>query len=261
MTTIDRQSPKIIVFPTSHPDGAAPAHVELDKTIGDVPTWSIQTLNAGPPRSSSVYSQHVRDTVGSSYDWSDEIRFDKRTGRLASFVLKTPEAGTVAPEIARSWLTLPRRTGIPVLDDRENGFHVDPLDLRYLSDDSSALVVTDARLPGPDSSSLRLAVSDDVDLLFHRGRYGGWILENPLAHLVAEPGDEIPGSDDHRLHEPMRDYLALVIEPNIGRMSDEDPTIQRMLQALQARVQDLDGVQARALLGAVERTLETFYPG
>jgi hypothetical protein len=64
------------MFPTSQPEGAAPAHVELDKTVGAVPTWSIQTLNAGPPRSSSGYSQHVRDTVRSSYDWSDEIRFD-----------------------------------------------------------------------------------------------------------------------------------------------------------------------------------------
>lgn len=261
MTTFDRQITQIVVFPTSQPVGTAPAHIEVDTTVADVPTWSVQTLNAGPPRSSPAYNQHVHDTVGSSYDWSDEIRFDKRTGRLASFVLKTPEAGTVAPEIAKSWLALRRQTGIPVLDDRENGFHVDPLDLRYLSDDSSALVVTDAKLPVPDSSSLRLAVSNDVDLLFHGGRYRGWILENPLAHLVAEPGDESCGSDDPRLHELLRDYLDLVIEPNIARMSDQDPEIQRALQALRESVRDIDGPQARALRSAVARTLETFHPG
>src|SRR4051794_31455672 len=111
-TKTDRQ---ILTFPTSQPDGTVLAHVELGKRLDDVPTWSIQTLNAGPARSSPAYGPHLHDTVGSSYDWSDEFRFDKRTGRMASFVLKTPEAGAVDPEIARSWLALPRQPGIPVL--------------------------------------------------------------------------------------------------------------------------------------------------
>jgi len=261
MTTTDRQTSQIVAFPTAQPEGEARARVEQDRAIGDVATWSIQTLNAGPGRSSPRYDQHVRDTVGSSYDWSDELRFDKRTGRLASFVLKTPEVGEVEPELARSWLALPRQAGIPVLEDRENGFHVDPLDLRYLADDGLALVVMDAKAPVPDRSSLRLAIGSDVDLLFHHGRYSGWILENPVAHLVAAPGDRIPGSDDPRLHGLLREYLTLVVEPNIARMSDEDPEVHARLQALCAQVRSVDGVSARALLSAVERVLETFYPG
>jgi hypothetical protein len=248
------------MFPTSQPEGAALAHVEFDKTIGDIATWSIQALNAGPLRSSSEYDQHIRDTVGSSYDWSDEIRFDKRTGRLASFVLKTPEAGTVNPGIAKSWLAMPRHAGIPVLEDRKKGFHIDPLDLRYLADDGSALVVMDAKMPLPDSSSLRLSIGRGVDFLFHRGRYGGWILEHPVAHLVAEPGDKISGSDEPGLHSLLGEYLALVVEPNLARMSDEDPEMRQALQALRARVGELDGVQARSLLAAVERAFEVFYP-
>lgn len=258
MTTTDRQ---IVTFPTSQPDGKALARVELGKVLDDVPTWSIQTLNVGPVRSSPVYGRHLRDTVGSSYDWSDELRFDKHTGRLASFVLKTPEAGVVDPEIARSWLALPRQTGIPVLEDLENGFHIDPLDLRYLTEEGSALVVTDAMMPASDSDSLRLAIGDDVDLLFHRGRYRGWILESPILHLVADPGDTPLGTDDARLHELLREYLTLVVEPNIARMSDEDPEMHKALQALRARVRNIDGPQAGALLCAIERALEVFYPG
>ena len=95
-----------VTFPTSNPDGQARAHVEAGASLDDVPTWSLQTLNAGPARSSPAYDRHLEATIGSSYDWSDELRFDKRTGRLKSFVLGTPEAGeylalVVAPNIER----------------------------------------------------------------------------------------------------------------------------------------------------------------
>jgi hypothetical protein len=165
------------------------------------------------------------------------------------------------PVIARSWLALPRQTGIPVLDDRANGFHIAPLDLRYLSEDAGALVVAGAKLPAADRSSLRLAISHDTDLLFHHGRYAGWILESPIAHLVAEPGEAAPGADEPRLHESLRAYLALVVEPNITRMSDDDPDMRAALLALRTRLRDIDAVQARTLEGIVARVLDVFYPG
>jgi hypothetical protein len=59
---------------------------------------------------------------------------------------------------------------------------------------------------------LRLVIGRDTELLFHRGRYSGWMLGSPIAHLAA------PGTDDPRLHERLREYLALVVEPNIARM-------------------------------------------
>jgi len=262
MTTSDRQSSKMVMFPTSQPEGSALAHVELDRAVAAVPSWSIQTLNAGPLRSSPAYDQHVRDTVGSSYDWSDEIRFDKQTGRLVSFVLKMPEAGGVEPGIARSWLDLPRHAGIPVLDNRENGFHIDPFDLRWLSDDGGALVVMNENMPVADSGSLRLAINNDVDLLFHHGRYGGWVLLSPVAHLVAAPGDKISGADEPRLHDLLREYLEIVIEPHVARMCcDEDAEMYRALRALCSRAREIGGVPALALLSAAERALKIFYAG
>jgi hypothetical protein len=261
MTATEHPISMAVAFPTSNPDDEARAHVELGASLDDVPTWSLQTLNAGPARSSPAYGRHLEATIGSSYDWSDEFRFDKRTGKLTSFVLKMPEAGALEPAIARSWLALPRRTGIPVLDHRENGFHVDPLDLRHLAEDAAALVVAGAALPRADRDSLRLAVGRDTDLLFHHGRYSGWTLGSPIAHLVSEPGEAAPGTDDPRLREPLREYLALVVEPSIARMSDEDPDLREALRALRARVRSVDAGPARALESSIERVLDTFYPG
>lgn len=261
MTSDGRQMPGDLEFPTSNPIGCTPAHLEAKQLVEGASTWSLQTLNLGPLRSSPSYAQHLRDTVGSSYDWSDELRFDKRTGRLTSFVLKTPEAGTLSLAIARSWLALPRRAGIPVIENREDGFHVDPLDLRYLAEEDNALIAADARMPQASGSSLRLAVAQDVDFLFHEGRYCGWVLERPLAHLVAEPGDAIPDSDEPRLHDLLREYLSLAIEPNLARMSDEDPAMQAALSSLCDRARAFDAAQARAIGTAAGRLLETFYPG
>lgn len=260
MTAIDHPRSMPVTFPTSNPDGEAAGHVELGASLDDVPAWSLHTLNAGPARSSPAYGRHLEVTIGSSYDWSDELRFDKRTGKLRSFGLKTPDAGALEPAIARSWLALSRRTGIPVLDHCENGFHVDPLDLRHLTEDAAALVVAGAALPPADRDSLRLAIGLDIDLLFHHGRYSGWILASPIAHLVSEPGETASGTDAPRLHEPLREYLALVVEPIIARMGDEDPDLRAELHALRARVRAIDGQQARALESGIERVLETFYP-
>jgi hypothetical protein len=118
-----------------------------------------------------------------------------------------------------------------------------------------------AKLPAADRSSLRLAIGHETDLLFHHGRYAGWILESPIAHVVAEPGEAAPGADEPRLHESLRAYLALVVEPNITRMSDEDPDMRAALLALRTRLRDIDAVQARTLEGIVERVLDLFYPG
>lgn len=202
MTATEYPISMVVAFPTSNPDGQAAARVELDASLDDVPTWSLQTLNAGPARSSPAYGGHLEATVGSSYDWSDELRFDKRTRKLRGLMLKMPEAGALESATARSWLAVPRRTGIPVLDHRENGFHVDPLDLRHLTENAAALVVASATLPSADRDSLRLAIGRDTDPLLHHGRYRGWILGLPIAHLVREPGGAAPGTDDPRLHEP-----------------------------------------------------------
>src|SRR3954467_13412877 len=115
MTATEHPLSMAVTFPTSNPDGDARAHVELGASPDDVPTWSLQTLNAGTARSLPAYGRYRDATIGSSYDWSDELRFDTHTGGPGRFVLvlKTPEAGGFEPAIARAWLALGRRAGSP----------------------------------------------------------------------------------------------------------------------------------------------------
>lgn len=260
-TTSDRQPPEIIEFPTSQPEGQALASIDVGNALDSVLTWSIQTLNLGPTRSSPKYDQHLRDTVGSSYDWSDELRFDHRTGRLASFILKTPETELTDLAVATSWLALPRAAGVPVLQDRDHGFHVDPLDLRYLSDDAGALLVVEGTMLPADGNSLRLAIGPDADLLFQHGRYVGWVLLHPASHLVASPGDVPDRTDDPQINNLLREYLSLVVDPNIAKMSDEDQEVKVALESLSRRARQIRGPKAGALGHAIERVLEAFYPG
>jgi hypothetical protein len=121
-------------------------------------------------------------------------------------------------------------------------------------------VIPDAKMQAPNSGSLRIAIARDTDLLFQHGRYIGWILRNPVAHLVSDPAETAPGTDDVRLHPLVREYLAIVMEPNITRMNDDDPALRAALETLGARITEVDAVQARAVADIVERTLEAFYP-
>lgn len=255
--------PESVTFPTSLPYGVLSARIELGQSLRGAPTWDIRTLNIGPLRSAPEYNQHLRDTVGSSYDWSDEFRFDRRFGLLSSFVLKTPEDGGVERVIAESWLALPRDAGLPAIENRAVGFHIDPLDLRYLSDSGSQFVAADRRVQVADYESLRLAICPDVDLLFQRGNYCGWILANPIAHLVVAPSYKPSCSSnvsDPELVGCLCDYLALVVQPNIDRMNEGDPEIRRTLKELGARVDSIKGPAALAIRRRVEEVLEIFYP-
>jgi hypothetical protein len=237
----------------------APGRLTPGRSLTQTPTWDIRTLNAGPTRSAPEYDQHVAETVGSTYDWGDELRFDRRTGLLASFILTTPEDGGIDPAIARSWLCLHRREGLPAIDDRRAGFEVDPLDLRLLSDDGHHLVASDQHLEPAGGDAVRVAIHPDVDLLFQRHRYVGWMLHHPIAHLVAAPGEPPPSGDDPRITTVLRDYLTLVVQPQIDRMNAEDPGVRAELEALDARVAALDGSAASALRRRIRETLDNFY--
>lgn len=58
-----------------------------DEALSSCPTWCIDPLGAGPARSSAGYDTLLLQTSGSSYDWSDEVRFDNDTGLLVSLMV------------------------------------------------------------------------------------------------------------------------------------------------------------------------------
>lgn len=253
----------MIGFPTPDPESFIPARIEADRALDQAPTWSLQTLLAITSRPSPAHEPHLLGTVGSDYAWGDEIRFDRRTGLLRSLLLKTPEEGAVAPALAASWLALPRRPGLPAIS-RTTGFNFDPLDLRLLTEEGRHLIVLLAETAAPDPDAVRLAIHADCDLLFARGRYCGWVLHDPVAHMVvAHRGDAPAGSaaDDPELIGLLRDYLALVIQPNIDRMYDRDPELHAALEALlgRARACRARGPAPQTLATRIADVLDNFY--
>src|SRR5262245_18121014 len=108
----------MIGFPTPGPEGSIAIRIDGARSLANAPTWSLDTAQVGVARSSADYERHLTATFGSSYYWSDELRFARDTGALSSFVLKTPEAGTIEAAVAASWLGLERRSGLPVVEPR-----------------------------------------------------------------------------------------------------------------------------------------------
>jgi hypothetical protein len=250
-----------LALPTSGPDGLAAVRIVPELALPGGAWWDLWTVQAGLSRSDPSYDDYLSETTGSSYDWSDEFRFDLRTGLLSSLVLKTPEDGTADAEVTETWSGQPRRPGLPELVDRTRAFHVDPLDLRGLSGDGRHLIATDRQLGAAGSGSLRLAVHPALDLLFQDGRYRGWMVIEPLAHLVINRDDApVPGSapSDPAVRRALRDYLALVVQPAIDRMSDGDPEPRRALAELRSRLEGRDGA-ANVLRHRIDDVLDTFY--
>jgi hypothetical protein len=247
----------MIGFPTPGTEGAIAIRIDAARSLAQAPTWSLDTVQVGVARGSAEYERHLTATFGSSYDWSDELRFACDTGALSSFVLKTPEAGTIEPAIAASWLGVERRAGLPIVEPRATGFHIDPLDVRALSADGRSLVVLRAGVGAAEGATgcTRLAIHPTFDLLFTAESYVGWVLHDPIAALGSRDADD---ADAVAL---LRAYLALVVEPNIERMSDQDEAVGAALRELRERAggQSARSNAARVIATRLADIIDTFY--
>lgn len=251
----------MIAFPTPGPDDIVTAQLRAGLGLERRPSWDLQTVRSCPYRSSPEYEPFVRNSVGSSYDSGDELLFDAASGLLRSFILKVPEVGSIDPVLVRAWLAVPRTLGLPAIS-RDTGFVIDPLDVRSLSADGQHLLVLGATPPEPSGGALRVAVHPDFDMLFSNGKYCGWVLHEPIAHLAPVKNEDGPRSpEDSELVELLRDYLALVIEPNVNRMQDHDPSIRTALEALleRARACRAPGPAAEAIAVRVAELLDWFF--
>lgn len=254
-----------LTFPTEHPHGQLRAHVEPGRALGEPLSWDLYTVALGSRRAMhDSYEEHLRYLASAGYEWDDELRFDDE-GRLAGLVLKIGEQGPLPEAVARSYLALPRTRGLPVVGHHRHAAHLTPETLRCLADDARALVVLSREAPSADASALRLAVHDELDLLFCGGRYVGWCLAEPLELLAgaSELAPEARTADPRHasLGAVLRDYLALVVGDTLAAMERGDHQVLVALEALRARVLELRGHDpvADGLASRIEELIETFY--
>ncbi|KYF71252.1 hypothetical protein [Sorangium cellulosum] len=254
----------MVEIPTASSPSALHAEVLHNQNIPFIPEWQFRTLTVGPRRSSPIYDQHIVDTVGSSYDFGDEMRFGKEDGLLRGLVLTMPDRNMEnAVDAIDAWLNTTRiqallRLASPI------PFALDGADVRAMDEDGRILLATLNSGARWDGQRLRIAVSTDTDLLFTDGRFCGWLLMNPLEHLRygdgrgAEPSAASSGGEALEL---LRSYLALVAEPNIERMEDQDEELKIALADLKHRAAQasLRELKAREITAQLDDLLDRFY--
>jgi hypothetical protein len=226
------------------------------------PKWTFRTVNAGPWRSSTMYVQHIAETVGSSFDDGDEFRFGTSDGVLRSVILIVPDRNSASDYRALEWLRAPSVTGILELCVASS-FSLNPADCRTFFEDGEAIVCTLDDALRAEGERQRVSIACDLDLLFLERKYCGWILWKPVSHLVSSnigDTDEMsPG--EVSVVDVVREYLSIVADPNIEKMEDQDEEVRRLLLDVRRRAFELtgDSVSVKALRAKIDDLLENFY--
>jgi hypothetical protein len=104
-----------------------------------------------------------------------------------------------------------------------------------------------------DTPDRRIKLAEDFDLYFAGDEPAGWRIANPERHL--EPA---PGPADPALATLLCSYFALIAEPGIERMEEEDPGMRRAIEELAARVEPTSP-QRRAVHDRLIGLIDFFY--
>ncbi|WP_437781229.1 hypothetical protein [Sorangium sp. So ce1097] len=263
--TSDATSSLLVEIHTASSPSILRAEVLYNQTLPFISEWQFRTLTVGPRRSSPVYDKHIAGTVGSSYDFGDEMRFGKEDGLLRGLVLTMPDRNMEDADGAiDTWLSTTRTRALLRLVS-PTPFALDGADVRAMDEGGRVLLSTLNGVAQHDGQRLRIAVSTDTDLLFADGRFCGWLLMNPLEHLRygdedrrTEPSAVSSGSETLEL---LRSYLTLVAEPNIERMEDQDEEVKTALAGLKHRAAQasLREPKAREIAAQLDDLLDRFY--
>jgi hypothetical protein len=230
-------------------------HIAVNVVDGDELPYSARLVLAGlsiivgPYNSGLEHERHFLDTIGSG-SWHapeyDELRFSVEDRRLKSVWFRIPErnAGEPAP-----WASCTKHRGTLEL----TGASPSQLSLSSIrtydpGTDLFACVRADA-INVESGSCFCLRIAEDLEIVFADGEACGWRLHHAVRHLVAAWEQPTLRDDDPRLAEAFAEYLALVAEPNIEAIEDEDEEIERRLRQLSERVSKLDDTPQRRALG------------
>ncbi len=179
-----------------------------------------------------VYDKEIGNTFGS--EESDRFRFSSQYRTLNSVHLAFPYDNIIINPInMMKWLKTKRVVGLPRLD-RECYFTIDTPENRYISDDGMILAALfDFALNTNSEDTLRLSIAKDVDLLFLKRRYCGWIVQSPANYLVANDVRIISGprqTDEDTIFLFKR-YLTLVDESFMDTIQQNiiNPTVLEVI--------------------------------
>ncbi|MDT3400626.1 hypothetical protein RKE29_29170 [Streptomyces sp. B1866] len=232
--------------------------------LGFFPRYSISGLfvSVSPPTDQESHEKLLSETFGST-DWlwsgDDELRFDRRTGNLVGFTFKTPEEAPDHSWDPRPWLLAPASTGALRACSKEN-FDARPAETRWVSDDGSHLVCAHRGSLKESARIERLNVARDLDFVFEDGNLSGWILRNPANHLVQQWDLPRKNSAPPGLGESLRDYLSIIVQPNIESMQEEDPRILERLTTLRQKLINIPGdIRRDIIIAQIDRLCDDWY--
>lgn len=241
------------------------ADIVSGASIPSVVRWQLRSLyvDLGPYQSMAERERLAAQTIGSA-DWlwsgADDLCFDRSTLLLTSARFRVPEVNLEPPASLAAWIAIPAQPGgLRLLAAQP--FTLEPVDVRWLNEQGTVLIGATSAALAEAASKARLRVAPDLDLLFAEEQLCGWLLENPVQHLVEAWEDPVPDMQDAALPSLLREYLTLIAEPHIDELDEQDPALLTALVDLHARVGQggAAGGGRQVLRVAIEDIVETFY--
>lgn len=218
--------------------------------------WTVDFVAASPSRDSQEYHRLMKETFGSTSDWTDEYRFDNASREIRSVILHVPEKpGDTS--VAADWCTSPLITG-GVVPEESEPFAIEPVDFRALTEDGGALVCTLA--PRVTAPRWRLQISPELVLLFEGDQYAGWALWNPVSNLAPWDREMTQGcAAPAGTLAAIRELHQTITPEAVVALTNGEPGALARLRQLTLIVESLPvSPQRDALLRKVEEMLETF---
>ena len=145
--------------------------------------WNLYVTPAQDGYKQEAIQCRTRGSGDPHFSW-DDVRFDTKSLTLHSCVFHIPEANIDFHPCIGKWLETRPVIGLPQINAAADWRTITTC--RYISAEGDVLMgLTDEALK-ERTTYLRLHIAPDVDLLFAKQRYCGWMISHPVNHLHGE---------------------------------------------------------------------------
>jgi hypothetical protein len=241
---------------------SAVARIAPAAKLPHLPRWSVGGghILLGPYDSPQSHDHHVAQTCGSGdiiLDGTEELRFDRASHLLESCRIRVPESPAWDAALVERVLSA------EVVEARPQAgatcdFQLAPARSTMMEERGAWLMVT--RDASADRLLERVSVAPDLDLLWGRDDFYGWLLWRPARYLVSgwTPQPPLSDAEAEALAPVLARYVRLLDEPFVERLQDGDPSARTELDSVLRDGQRLTASPQRdALIAAVESVLAT----